>query len=131
MVTYRVVSADSHPVSGAYAFVVGDGELTPATDVEAGPGVDPVVAALLPVARWTGFAGLALGLGIPVFLALCWPAGWASPRVRRLAVAGLGAVGVGGLLSFLLQGPYAGGRRALRRWSTRSCWAPRCPRATG
>ena len=108
VVTWRVVSADSHPVSGAYAFVVGDGELTPATDVETGPGVDPVVAALLPLARWTGFAGLALGLGIPVFLALCWPAGWASPRARRLTVAGLAAVGVGGLLSFLLQGPYAG-----------------------
>ncbi len=108
VVTYRVVSADSHPVSGAYAFVVGDGELTPATDVAAGPGVDPVVAGLLPVARWAGFAGLALGLGVPVFVALCWPTGWASTRVRRLTLAGLAAVGLGGLLSFLLQGPYAG-----------------------
>lgn len=107
VVTWRVVSADSHPVSGAYAFVVGDGELVPATDVEAGTDVDPVVAALLPVARWLGFGGLALGLGVPVVLALCWPGGWASRRARRLTVAGLGAVGAGALLSFLLQGPYA------------------------
>ncbi|SDG98219.1 copper resistance CopC/CopD family protein [Klenkia brasiliensis] len=107
VVTWRVVSADSHPVSGAYAFVVGDGELVPATDVEAGTDVDPVVATLLPVARWLGFGGLALGLGITVVLALCWPAGWASRRARSLTVAGLGAVGAGALLSFLLQGPYA------------------------
>ncbi|WP_324276410.1 copper resistance CopC family protein [Blastococcus brunescens] len=30
LVTYRVVSADSHPISGAYSFVVGDGELVSA-----------------------------------------------------------------------------------------------------
>lgn len=107
VVTFRVVSADSHPVSGAYAFVVGDGELVPATDVEAGTDVDPAVATLLPVARWLGFGGLALGLGIPVVLALCWPAGWVSRRARLLTVAGLGAVGVGALFSLLLQGPYA------------------------
>lgn len=107
VVTWRVVSADSHPVSGAYAFVVGDGELVPTTAVEAGSDVDPVVGTLLPVARWLGFGGLALGLGVPVFLALCWPAGWTSSRARRLAVAGLGAVAGGAVLSFLLQGPYA------------------------
>src|SRR5918994_1040140 len=30
LVTYRVVSADSHPISGAFSFVVGDAELVPA-----------------------------------------------------------------------------------------------------
>ncbi|MCO7220178.1 copper resistance protein CopC, partial [Klenkia sp. PcliD-1-E] len=88
VVTWRVVSADSHPVSGAYAFVVGDGELVPATGAEAGSGTDPGVAALLPVARWLGFGGLALGLGVPVVLALCWPAGWGSRRARVLTLAG-------------------------------------------
>ena len=107
VVTWRVVSADSHPVSGAYAFVVGDGELAPATAAEAGGDVDPVVGTLLPVARWLGFGGLALGLGVPVFLVLCWPAGWRSTRARRLALAGLGAVAGGAVLQFLLQGPYA------------------------
>lgn len=107
VVTWRVVSADSHPVSGAYAFVVGDGELAPATAAESGTDVDPVVGALLPVARWVGFGGLALGLGVPVFLVLCWPAGWRSPRARRLTLAGLGAVAAGAVLQFLLQGPYA------------------------
>ncbi|PRY51162.1 copper transport protein [Geodermatophilus tzadiensis] len=109
VVTYRIVSADSHPVSGAFAFVVGDGELADAGAVAGDPAVDPVVAVALPAARTLGFAGLAVGLGVPAFLALCWPAGWASTRVRRLTTAGLGAVAAGAVLTFLLQGPYADG----------------------
>ncbi|MBM7807724.1 copper transport protein [Geodermatophilus bullaregiensis] len=109
VVTYRIVSADSHPISGAYAFVVGDGALADAGSVAADPDVDPLVAAALPAARTLGFAGLAVGLGVPAFLVLCWPAGWASPRMRRLTTAGLAAVAVGAVLTSLLQGPYAAG----------------------
>ena len=61
LVTYRVMSADSHPISGAFSFVVGDAELVP---LGVGAGVDPtdpVVGTALPIARWAGFAGLALG----------------------------------------------------------------------
>jgi copper transport protein len=109
LVTYRVVSADSHPISGAFSFVVGDGELVP-TDAAAGAGgTDPVVAAALPAARWLGFAGLSLGLGVPVLLLAAWPAGWASARLRRMVTGGLAAVAAGAALSFLLQGPYAAG----------------------
>ncbi|MGY1839076.1 MULTISPECIES: copper resistance CopC/CopD family protein [unclassified Modestobacter] len=109
LVTYRVVSADAHPVSGAFTFAVGDGELL-AVDAVADDGdVHPVVAAALPAARWLGYLGLALGLGIPLALAVCWPGGWAVPLLRRLALAGLGAVAVGALLGVLLQGPYAAG----------------------
>ena len=108
-VTYRVVSEDAHPISGAYAFVVGDGELVSASPAAGGSDTDPGVAAALPVARWIGFAGVALGLGIPVFLLVCWPAGWGVPLMRRMTSAGLTAVIVGGALAFLLQGPYAAG----------------------
>jgi copper transport protein len=108
LVTYRVVSADSHPISGAYSFAVGNGEL-----VSTGTGgVDPTdagVAAALPASRWLGFAGLALALGVPVLALLCWPGGWASDRLRRLAVWGAVAVAVGAAVTFLLQGPYAAG----------------------
>ncbi|MGY1711726.1 FixH family protein [Geodermatophilus sp. SYSU D00758] len=109
LVTYRVVSADSHPVSGAWSFAVGDGELVPADAAAAGGGTDPVVAVALPVTRWLGFAGLALGLGIPVLLLAGWPAGWASPRLRALATAGLAGTAGAALLTLLLQGPYAAG----------------------
>ena len=109
VVTYRVVSADSHPVSGAFTFVVGNGELVPATAAETSSPADPLVAAALPGARWLGYGGLALGLGVPLFVLLCWPAGWAVPLVRRLTGAGLVAVAVGAVASVLLQGPYAAG----------------------
>jgi copper transport protein len=108
LVTYRVVSADSHPISGAYSFVVGDGELVAASAAGAEDRTDPVVAAALPISRWVGFAGLALAVGVPVLTLTCWPAGWGSPRLRRLATGGASAVAVSALLTFLLQGPYAG-----------------------
>jgi copper transport protein len=107
LVTYRVVSADSHPISGAYSFVVGDGELVAASAAGAEDRTDPVVAAALPISRWVGFAGLALAVGVPVLTLTCWPAGWGSPRLRRLATGGAAAVAVSALVTFLLQGPYA------------------------
>lgn len=107
VVTYRVVSADSHPVSGAFSFVVGDGELVPAGSVGTGDSIDPGVSVLLPLARWTGYAGMALGLGVPLALATCWAGGWAVPRLRRATLGGLTAVVVGGVLLLLVQGPYA------------------------
>jgi copper transport protein len=109
LITYRVISADSHPVSGAFGFVVGDGRPVDASVADAADDTDPFVTGLTGVARWLGYAGLALGLGIPAFLMLCWPAGWNAGRPRRLAVLGAAAIAVGGLLAFLLQGPYTAG----------------------
>lgn len=109
IVTYRVVSEDAHPISGAYAFAVGDAELVAATSASDGNGVDPGVAAALPVARWIGFAGLALAIGVPVFVLVCWPAGWRAAVLRRLTVAGLTAVVLGAAAAFLVQGPYSAG----------------------
>jgi copper transport protein len=106
LVTYRVVSADSHPISGAFSFVVGEGELVPAgTAVE--DTTDPVVGRALPAARWLGFAGLALAVGVPVLALACWPGGWSSARLRRLAGSGAVLVAAASVLTFLLQGPYA------------------------
>ncbi|CCG02017.1 copper resistance protein CopC [Blastococcus saxobsidens] len=109
LVTYRVISADSHPISGAFSFVVGDGELLTAGAGEEMSGTDPLVALLLPVARWVGYAGLALALGVPVLLATCWPGGWRSALLARMAGGGAVAVALAALATFLLQGPYAAG----------------------
>jgi copper transport protein len=109
LVTYRVISADSHPVSGAFSFVVGDGELlSPGAGEEQGA-TDPVVGLLLPVARWAGYAGLALALGAPLLAVAAWPGGWRSARLRRMTTGGAIAVAVAALATFLLQGPYAAG----------------------
>jgi copper transport protein len=104
LVTYRVISADSHPIPGSFSFAVGDAELLAGAANES---TDPVVAAGLPVARWAGFAGLALAIGVPVLALACWPAGWRSGRLRRMAVGGAVAVAVSAAVGFLLQGPYA------------------------
>lgn len=109
LVTYRVVSADSHPISGAFSFAVGDGELVAAGATADADDTDPVVGAALPAARWLGFAGLSLAIGVPVLLLTAWPAGWGSARLRRMTTGGLLAVAAGAALSFLLQGPYAAG----------------------
>jgi copper transport protein len=108
LVTYRVLSADSHPISGAFAFVVGDGEL-PAGAAAAGERTDPAVAVALPAIRWVGFAGLALAVGLPVLALTCWPGGWSSDRLRRLATWGAAVVAGSAVAGFLLQGPYAAG----------------------
>jgi copper transport protein len=109
LVTYRVISADSHPVAGAYSFVVGNGSLVPTGAAGSQDRTDPVIGAGLPVTRWIGYAGLALAFGVPLLVLLCWPAGWTSVRLGRMATWGAVAVAVGALGSFLLQGPYAAG----------------------
>lgn len=107
LVTYRVVSTDAHPISGAYSFVVGDGSLVDASVAGSGDDTDPAVAVALPAGRWIGFAGLVLAVGVPAMAALCWRGGWGSPLLRRLTAAGLAAVAVGAVVTFLVQGAYA------------------------
>jgi len=109
IVSYRVVSADSHPVGGAFSFVVGNGPLIASTGVVLGGGAsDRAVGVAFGVTRWLSFAGLVL-LGGLAFLLLCWPAGRTMPRARRLVWTGWGAAAVAAVLGVLLQGPYAAG----------------------
>jgi copper transport protein len=104
LVSYRVVSADSHPIGGAYTFSVGHATATP-TPGGADDGSD-VVDVGLGLARWLGYAGSALGIGGFAFLVWCWPGGWGSRRARGLVVGGVGALVAGTLLALLLKGPY-------------------------
>ena len=133
LVTYRVISADSHPVAGAYSFVVGNGALVPAGGGRRpGPTPTPWCGAVLPIARWLGFAGLALAVGVPLLALLCWPGrlgvGAAAPDGD---LGGRGASPSARLGSFLFQGPYAAAQRAWARCSTRRCCAPRSTSEAG
>ncbi len=104
LVSYRVVSADSHPIGGAYTFSVGHATATPTPG-----GVDGGSNAVdvgLGIARWLGYAGSALGLGGLAFLVWCWPNGWRSRRARGLVTGGVAALVAGTLLALLLKGPY-------------------------
>jgi copper transport protein len=109
IVSYRVVSADSHPISGAVAFTVGNGPLVTANGaVSDSSGANPVVNALFTATRWGSFAGLVL-LGGIVFLTLCWPAGKADRRARRIVWTGWMVAAGATAAGLLLQGPYASG----------------------
>ncbi|MGW4065381.1 copper resistance CopC/CopD family protein [Amycolatopsis sp. NPDC004747] len=110
LVEYAFVSADSHPVRGTFAFVVGTGPLiTSAGAVAAATGTDPAVDVVATVFRWLSFAGVVL-LGGLVFLLTCRPAGRTDPRATRLLRQGAWLTAATAVGTFLLQGPYAAGR---------------------
>ena len=71
LVSYRIISADSHPVGGAMTFSVGAPSARPA---EADPtGVHPSVAVAGPAVKFLGYAGVTLIAGPALLLALLWP----------------------------------------------------------
>ena len=73
--TYRVISADSHPVSSGFVFSVGEGGPAPAASVEdllEGTGARPVTTTALGAARALQYAAIALGLGGLIFFRLAW-----------------------------------------------------------
>lgn len=109
VVSYGLVSADSHPIKGGYAFVVGSGPLTSASGAVAdGSGTDPVVGGVFALARLLSYAGLAL-IGGLVFVASSWPAGRTDGWTRRTIRLGLMSAVFGAVASLLLQGPYVAG----------------------
>jgi copper transport protein len=107
IVSWQVVSVDSHPVGGAYSFAVGSGALLIPSTAQRGS-VDPTVQSVFAVTRWAGFAGLVL-LGGAVFLTVCWRDGRTERRPRALVWAGWGAVAGSTALGLLLEGTYGAG----------------------
>jgi copper transport protein len=105
--SFRVVSADSHPVAGTIRFVVGNGPLV-AGSVGTGGTVNHATSVVFDVARWISYAGLATVGGAWVVL-LLWSAGRDDRRARRLIWGGWMAVAGGGVLELLVQGPYTAG----------------------
>ena len=86
LVSYRVISADSHPVAGSFAYSAGAPSATPPEPVA----VDERPAgAWTPAARYVGYLGLVLAVGPTLFGAVRWPR-----RRRRRAVTATGHVGL-------------------------------------
>ena len=104
--SYRVVSADSHPVAGVIRFVVGKGALTAAT--VSSSTVNHGLSVVFDVVRWLSWAGLAL-LGGAWMLLTVWPQGRDDRRARGIVWSGWGAAVLGAVLELLVQGPYAAG----------------------
>jgi copper transport protein len=121
-VTWRVVSADAHPVSGAFVFHVGAPGANPggiAAQVEDGKG-QPAVTWVFALVRGLGFALILLVAGGSVLLAFVLRdapvvvrrrlAGWLAASATALALVALAAI--------VLQGAAAGGFGLLEalRW---------------
>ncbi|MFJ7967898.1 copper resistance CopC/CopD family protein [Streptomyces sp. NPDC096324] len=102
-VAWRVVSADSHPVSGAFTFSVGKPSATPAPPPPTAG--DPLSSALYDIARYAAYTGLALLIGAVTFVLACGFPG----SVRRLLVTGWWILLGSTFALLLLRGPYERG----------------------
>ncbi|MGW2953617.1 copper resistance CopC/CopD family protein [Streptomyces eurythermus] len=108
-VAYRVVSADSHPVAGAFTFSVGAPSATSAGAVPAvrDPDSGPVGWAYA-TARFGAYAGMVLLTGAACFLVVCWPQGRDRNLLRRTVAAGWTALLACTLALLVLRGAYTG-----------------------
>lgn len=112
VITWRVISADSHPVHGAFTFTVGSSSVNAdalATKLEAKSGGSETVGVIFGIARTALFAGIALFLGAVTFAAAVRPRGRRRSRADPLVWVGWVLAFVATIACVLLQGPYAGG----------------------
>ena len=125
LVSYRVISADSHPVSGAFTFSVG----APSASVAERRRVSGSTRwwrSAVPTANYLGYLGLTLVVRPALVLALLWPrrlprvaaSGWCgSDWSRWVCTAG----------TLWLQAPYsaAPARSTSSLTELAACWRPR------
>ena len=126
--TYRVISADSHPVSGGVVFTIGQagaGSAETVADLLAGSNVGAVTETAFGITRGLDYLAIALGVGGLAFLLAAWRpalafaagagAGWPeasavfAARARRLLWVAVGMGVVSGAAGIVLQGATASG----------------------
>ncbi|CAL9503193.1 hypothetical protein SUDANB108_03503 [Streptomyces sp. enrichment culture] len=106
-VAYQVVSADSHPVAGAYTFSIGAPSRT--TVAVSGQGADDgVVGWLYGFGRYVSYAGFIVLAGGAAFVLACWPRGSGVRPVQRFVVSGWLALTASTLALLLLRGSFTG-----------------------
>jgi copper transport protein len=110
LVSYRVISADRHPVGGSFTYSVGAASTPPSAAVN-DTKVDPVVRALIPVGKYLGYAGLVLLVGPTLVLALLWPHRLSRRGPARVVWTGMGLVTLSTLMAIWLQVPYSLGTK--------------------
>ncbi|MFB7497368.1 copper resistance CopC/CopD family protein [Streptomyces sp. NPDC056161] len=106
-VAYQVVSADSHPVAGAYTFSVGAPSKT-TVSVSGETVGGGVVGWLYEFGRYVSYAGYVVLVGGAVFVLACWQRGSGVRAVQRLVVGGWLALTAATLWLLLLRGSYTG-----------------------
>ena len=111
VVAWRVISADSHPVHGAYIFSVGTAKGAAkanalAASVNAASG-SAIVGIAFWAIRFAAFVGLVLLVGIPIVILLAWRAGGATLRIGRLVWASWFVLMLCTVCGIAVQGVYA------------------------
>jgi copper transport protein len=110
LVTYRVISADSHPIGGAFAFSYkSPSPGGPPSAAGGGAEASTAILAALPVVRWIGYVGLLLLVGAVLVLALLWPQRLSRSGPIRVIWLGAGMVALATVLELVLQVPYVAG----------------------
>ncbi|MFD9571053.1 copper resistance CopC/CopD family protein [Streptomyces sp. NPDC059982] len=106
-VAWQAVSADSHPVSGAFTFSIGAPSATSVAlpDQQAGGG--PVGIAY-GIARYAAYAGFTVLVGGGAFILLCWRRGAAERSLQKLVVRGWVTLTAATLAMLVLRTPYTG-----------------------
>ncbi|KOU32867.1 membrane protein [Streptomyces sp. WM6372] len=106
-VAWQAVSADSHPVSGAFTFSIGAPSATsvPLPTAQAGGG--PVGIAY-DIARYAAYAGFTVLVGGAAFILLCWRRGAAQRPLQKLIVRAWVTLTAATLVMLVLRTPYTG-----------------------
>jgi copper transport protein len=111
VVAWRVVSADSHPVHGAFVFSVGSAagttkaeSLASALNSQTGSGT---VGSLYWLIRLAAFTALTVLVGLAAMVTLVWRSGGATRRVGRLLWVCWSVLLATSLLGIAIQGVYA------------------------
>ncbi|MFJ9885862.1 copper resistance CopC/CopD family protein [Streptomyces sp. NPDC091287] len=106
-VAWQAISADSHPISGAFTFSIGaPSETTVALssqEVGGGP-----VGVVYDIARYAAYGGFVLLVGGSAFVLVCWRRGASALPMQRLVVRGWLTLTAATLVMLLLRNPYTG-----------------------
>ncbi|MET9884623.1 copper resistance protein CopC [Streptomyces sp. NPDC006430] len=106
-VAWQAVSADSHPVSGAFTFSIGAPSATsvalPTQQVGGGP-----VGIAYDIARYAAYAGFTVLVGGAAFILLCWRRGAAQQPLQKLVLRAWVTLTAATLAMLVLRNPYTG-----------------------
>ncbi|MFF9033959.1 copper resistance CopC/CopD family protein [Streptomyces sp. NPDC014892] len=105
-IAWRVISADSHPISGALIFSIGEPSATAAV-LPDDLAEDPLTASLYDITRYFAYGALALLIGVTFFLAVVLRG--PGEALRKLLLAGWLALLLSSATLLLLRGPYERG----------------------
>jgi copper transport protein len=119
VVTWRVVSSDGHPVSGASSFGVGTAA-SPVPSSATGTGAAESTAPWpVVIIRLAGYVAFAVFTGVAAFVLWCAPGTSKDPTLQLLARGALLGGAVAAVAAILVQGPYTAGVSMSRVFDTR------------